>query len=595
MQRMLSFVAAGGVCLAVSGGVIAKPSSFAEIAPSDTAVLVNIPNFSAVKASFERTGLMDLWNDPSLRQWFENFAADALEDIESGLEEFNVTMDDLRAPQGMAGSAVWISAPEGDPEAGVINFMMAGDFGDDADTMAETVATMIERIEDEGNFTISYDDFGDHEITVLTRVDAGDDDGWENPADSMEPDALHYVRSGSVLMMGTSLTAIENALDALGGRDIDSAADSADLAATLAQHPGGVQAYAALLNKPLFSLTQRLADMDESMIPLDMLEKLGLLEVRAASIGLNMEPRAGMMEQTFGVLVGQKKGLLTLIDVPPARFQPPAFANADAASVGMYQFNISGLLPLLRQVVEGSEDPNMQMMAGQLPMIEQTVGPILNSLGTRIYAVQSFTRPLSATSERNLVAIDLKSRDEFMGALAGFAPMLGMEARDFQGNQIWAMPDGGGMMLPIDIAIAAAGNFAYFGSPQAIEDALRQADRAGGLAQEEAFTSAMSAVANEGLSFGWTDMRQTLRHAEWMWKNQEAIIRERVTAMFGDDPEFDDWRKEMIEEELANMPEWMKNPPNIDAILKHVGNTVFEFEITDDGIRGRSVWLKPAN
>lgn len=459
MHRSLSFVLAGGLSLGLTGVLAAQPSRFADLAPSNTAVIIDIPNFGAARGSLERSGLMALWNDEALRNWFDEATKEPLEEMREGLDTLNLTMDDLKAPSGVSGLAFWLDAPADRPTEGEFHMLVAADFGEEADTMAETIKTMIERGEEEDAFEVGYDQFGDIEIVVLTMPEPEDEWGMD---DNPFSNKLHYARHGSFLTLSSSMDAMEDALDAIGGKDIESAADSADLAATLAQHPDGVQGYAALLNAPLFAQTQRLAEADALEVPLDILAAAGLLEVRAASIGLNLEPRMGLMEQTVGVLMNEKKGLFSLMDVEPQRFQPPAFVGADSAAINMFQLDLPGILPLVRQIVNDSEDPEMQMIAQQLPMAEQMAGPILGALGTRIYVAQSYSRPFSVTSERFLVAIDLKDREAFNNALAGIAPMMGLETRDFQGNQIWSMPMGG------DFAISTAGGFVYMGDRKSV-------------------------------------------------------------------------------------------------------------------------------
>lgn len=582
MHRSLSFLLAGGLSLGLTMAALAKPERFADLAPENTAFIVDIPNFTKTHEAFNRSGLTAIWNDPSLRSWFDKVTEEPLSDFKEQLDAVNLKLEDIKTPSGVAGLAIW--APAKDSGSDEPNLLAAADFGDNAEDMAETINTLIERGERDKKFTVTHDKFGDIEITSLTLIEEedGDDeddwDDWDDDSPSL-PSTMHYARHGNFIAISSSMDALEDALDAIGGKDINSVADAPALAATLAQHPSSVQAYAAFLTGPLFK--------DTEPAQLEIFKALGVSEVRAASVGLNFESANGLMEQTFGVLMNQKKGLFSLINLGPARFQPPAFIDADTASFNMFQFNFAGVIPLLKETVQNTTSEEIKSIGEGLPMIEPMAGPILNSLGSKIFVVQSYARPFSAESQRMLVAIDLADQNAFNTAVAGFGPMLGLEARDFQGNQIWSTAGA-------PIAIGSNSSYTFIGNTQAVEGALRQTSTSSSLAQESRFTNAVANLSNAGLGFGWSDTAQVLRYTEWAFKNQEAIIRQHMSTMFGDDPEFAEWREEMIKEAISEIPDWQKNPPNFDALLRYVGDSVFEMTSSSDGFRGKMIWLKPA-
>jgi hypothetical protein len=178
-------------------------------------------------------------------------------------------------------------------------------------------------------------------------------------------------------------------------------------------------------------------------------------------------------------------------------------------------------------------------------------------------------------------------------------PMVGFESRDFQGNQIWS-PPAGGMMLGDAIAIGMGAGWVFIGPTPGVEDSLRQAGAPDNskLASEARFKAAVRPLGNQGIGYSYADLGPMFEWFEWYGKNAEKIVEAQTAKMFGEDPPADDeerqWREDAKKNALENIPAWMKDPPPMALVKKHIGDVVAEYKSTADGFEGRSLVLRPA-
>jgi hypothetical protein len=181
------------------------------------------------------------------------------------------------------------------------------------------------------------------------------------------------------------------------------------------------------------------------------------------------------------------------------------------------------------------------------------------------------------------------------------ATQIGLVSRDFQGTQVWSMPPdsqlAGMMGTAPDVAIAIGFGNMFIGPENVVESALRLAAQGGkegavSLANEKSFQQAKRVVSPKGFSFSYTNINRTIDYAKWYLAHYDEIMKAQMEQMVGqiDDPDI----KKMMQENQPEEPAWMKDIPDLDILAKHMGDSVTEFQRSDDGMRGRTVWLRPA-
>jgi len=617
---MLSSTAA---LLAAMPALGAEAITISDIAPPTSFMVMSVPNFTEAKAAFDRTGLKEIWEEESVKKFIEEHTKELAEDWVKSLESLDIDPDDLSLPTGAVGVALWIGPnPDAEEERGVHALLFA-DFGENAQAMNDHFITAIEDSEEKGEIEIERDEY--EGTTILVMIDqeqSTDGEAEEADEDDVEIDEedlddgmsgleeespfhlerVYFAHHGNHLLMCTELGSMERALDRLAGKTIPCVEDNPDLAASVAQLAADHHAHAVVLAAPLMALLEDAGENEITLGPVGqvrpILDALGISGIRSVSTSFKFDAEDAMLEQSIAMLAPEKKGLLALASPAPVAVGAPAFVSPDASMVTRVQFDFSGIFPLIKTIMK--EFPaEAEQAAFFIESAEKDIGPILANLGPEIVIAQSLTRPFSAESQRTLVAIKSKDASALTESLTQMAAMIGADSRDFQGNMIWSLNPQMMPMLPpqaADMAFSVASGYLFVGPTADVESAIRQAAAGAdnpSLNSDPRFQRAVKPLAPESLAFSYSDMRQVLDYMDWTFKNMEQMVEAEIKATYGDDPEFKEWRDQMIEQAKADLPGWMKEIP-IEAAAKHMGDAVMEVHSTPEGFRIRSLYLRPA-
>ncbi len=608
-------------CLIMTcAGASAQQLTIADLAPEEAFLILGVDNAKSTIASFKKTGSFALFNDPEMRQWFGELIEEPMSEFQGFLDSIDASAEDFSEPSGMMGMAVWLNATKEGAQgndAMPAHFLVSAEFGDDAVKMHDMIVRAFEAGEDEDSLTYSKEAMGEAQIYTVrpTEVEvddaAGDDwdddewgdDEWANEAGGMSagPEEFFYARHGEVLMLSTSLGDMENALSRIEGVGFDNASGTAAYS-RLKPAGNSYDAYAVLINGPLYDMADSMAGDDENQLAMmgvppimTILDAVGLSEVRGASMTVSFDHEKGDTVGELFVSAPRLRGLMGLLNVPDKAFKVPSFVSQDAASISMFQVDLAGLFPAIKQALNNMP-PEIAQQGQMLGMIEPSVQPLLAQLGPEIFITQTYRRPFDVDSQEVLVAIGTKDANAITNAFAQMAPMAGLEGRDFQGNQIWSMPEGGGGMLPIGSGGASIGfgfGYMFVGPDNAVEGAMRQAANGdSAFANDKGFQNAMKALSNNGLSFAYQNMEETLAYQAWTAKNMDKIIDKQIDQMFGD---FDDeeMKQQMRESMMEANP--MGGMPDMKNLAKYIGDSVMEYQLVDGGIKGTFVLLRADN
>ncbi|MCA9294301.1 MAG: hypothetical protein KDA20_10850 [Phycisphaerales bacterium] len=601
-SNLLLTLSCAGAALTLIPSAIAG-ATIAEIAPPSTIFIAGTNNFTALHDAFKRAGVMDIWDDPSIQSWIMSGAKDSLEKLEGDLDDLGFKLEDLAPPQGPAGLAVFID-PTAVDETDRFQMIAIADFGAEADNMSKFLTATLDEAERKGEVNLSDETYRNVTIYTAERIEADepavedeDDMEWdwegqdEAPNGPFAMDKVMYAWSGSSLVYGTNLDAIQDSIDHLAGQAIKSIADDQTYLDALAM-VGKQEAFAVARTEPIFTMMER----EEAAMgggPMTAIMKAtGLRDIHALSMGMTFDTPGAVSQWTLAGLVPHRAGIFELFENPAQAFTPPSFAGGDAMSLAAFQFDFAGVVPLARKII-AELPPQMQEGANQmLPQVEMMAGPILANLGPRVYSMQSISRPFSATSQQMLFAIQAKDEAQLRQTIAGFAPMMQFQSRDFMGGQIWAPASTMPGVPEISLGIAA-GHF-FVGPTNALESAIRTAADANAprLANEARVKKALASLPAQGLGYTWSDLKQGMEYMKWSFENQEKILREQMAANWGDDPEFAPFIEEEIQNQMANMPDFMKHIPNLDPVYKVLGDMVSEYHFTDQGVVMKGSLLK---
>ncbi len=612
VQARASAACSATTVLLLCAGASAGDLTIRDFAPPQTIFIAGADNTSALMEAFNRTGFRALWDEESTQEWLKKSMSDFTPGLTEGMEGIGLKKEDVTPPTGACGVAMWWGAPEEAGGAPTDISLVMGDYGQGAQAMHDTIVAALEKAAEKGELELTEKD---HEgVTVWTvKMTPADDEGaddadeWQDMGqaggmtswlDKLGEEPGFYARVGDYLLLSTNVDAIGSAIDRAQGEKQASVDENADFAQVRRQI-GTTQGYAAFVVSSAMAYLKAELDRNpdaagEMAQALPMFDVLGISDVRALGAGVKFDGEAGMMETPLVALAAQKRGLLALFDLGGG-FDAPSFIGPDAASAMLFRFNFAGVLPLVNQVIATLPEEEAAEAQGMIGMMSMTAGPILANIGPEIHVSSHYDRPFSADSSKTLFALAVKDAAAVAQSMAGLQGMLGLESRDFQGNQIWSA--GQGMMEAPSIGLGFGRLFV--GPTAVVENAMRQAGAPDGpsLAGEQRFKDSTRALNARGMMFSWTDMAKAADWYDWSSKNMEKIVKAQMAEAFGPDEPADEeerqWRREAEESALAQIPAWMKDMPSGEMIKKHVGDVVTEMRSTDAGFEGRVIWLRP--
>jgi hypothetical protein len=606
--RPAGVIAALLLCIAVARAGPGDNRTLASLAPAQSFLALSIDDWPRARAAFDASPLGHLWKEPSVKEFVKALVAGAAESIDprggdwfaEQLRDLGLEADDLREPTGAAGVALFLTPADAAAEKPrhALHLLAVADFGEGAPAMADAIERAIRTGVVKGKARADQEQYEGQSIHVL-RPAAGDEAPDEEPSDPAPWDmsgitTLRIVRVGPVIALSTSKPTIEATIDrllGLGGKESDTLGGTRAYQDALSQHHR--DAHGTLVFVPTDSFRSSLArkpDPDAGgfdVDPMAILDALGLSSIKSVGVALRLDAEHGAVEQSVGIVAPEKTGLLSMLDASMRAFEPPPFVGSDAASISVLAVRFDRLVPTLRAVLQAMPEAIRAMAGEQFDAAEKAITPVINTLDNEVSILTTYKRPLGPTSERYVVAVRLKDPLALANLLTGFAPAVGMEPRDFQGNQIYESPaDAGGVSLGIGAGYAFAASHV-----EDIENALRLASEPASprLASSDRFRAAAANLPPDAAGYMFSSIAESMAWMYWTVENADKIHEDMLKDLDLDDED----RRDAMAAFAREQPAWMKRLPPLAVLLRHLGDTVMDLRATPDGFRARSLMLQP--
>lgn len=608
IRRLLAVTSVAA--LTIVSPVLAQ-TTIERIAPENSVFVIGVKNAQESMQRVQRTALWSFWQSNEMKELRGDLVKELSEGLDKAFRELGVEEGTLAPPTGALGLAVFpvMNQETGMPEAALL---IMADYGENAEKTNELILAALNYAEKEVDLEYEEEDIAGRTLYVidLSSMNADADDDMDDfggmggmmpmgdPSDMFEGiEKLYYVRDAGVLMFGTDLASLAEALEAVDGRGRAGVGERAEFRGVMDQI-GENDIYAVLLTRDIMDLLAATDPMGMMMMMRPTLRAL-VGEVQGYGMAVRFDTPAAMVEQSLGIYMPRgKRGLTVLMDRPAPRAMLPAFISSDTISYSSFTFNFSGLMGVIRDVVNSNF--MLQAQAGEgLDQIEPVVNQLTATLGTQIHSASTLTRPITAGSRQMLTAIECTNPTEFENLFAGMAAQAGMEPRDFLGQRIYTVDDAMlGMMMggmpgaeAPSISLGIGGGFVMIGTTPAVEQGLRATGEPGaaGLTGNARFRRAMSALSNEPVvAWGYSEIVDTIEATILQQLMQQEQFVEEL-RQWGDD-EFADEVQADIDEQRAVIQRI-----NFDQIRQYVGPSSWELRSVADGFIGRSYLLAPAN
>jgi len=544
-------------CIAASAP--AADLAIEQFAPQSSVIVVSHPGAEGLYNRIKETPLMKmLEGSGDLPEW-ELMNIEELLDSGSGpLSDAMRTMhEEGTLIENMAkitmGLAMYTSE---DPETGGIlpHILMFLDYSSQDDEMRSAITELVNDAGKDAGETL---DISGRECFVKPGTEGDDPQGG---GFSMGPDIsalqtqdtyLCMDEEASVLLMATSVSGMQRAIEALEGEAVaDPLSDSDDWK--------GIQSMIGGSGPSIVLLTSHLGDMVSAFDSSGMMGFLGGTLVAATgrinAIGIHVEEGENptLLRAKGGLYMPEgKSGLVELISKNTDREALPPLLETEIYGLARYNFDFGGLIDWIKGIIRSNPFIQAQGMQS-LQQIEPTLSALMDSLKDSVISMESISRPITKNSVISIMAMESNDTQKFNDAFTVFASDMGMEQGDFQGHTIYTMENATTMPGMFgsgvdEIAVAMGGDYVMMGNRSGIEEALRNVGNRGELELSPNLKAAFATLPDRPLS-GWS-VQDIFRFMDDAMEIDELQMEQSLKELAEDDAELaEEIRAEMKEE-----------------------------------------------
>jgi hypothetical protein len=353
------------------------------LVPPETIVLADINNFNQLWTQFEKTNIYQLYKDPAMAAFINNFKTKLQEKKQQPESEYLRTIIDAGVlPQGRLAAALVIDKQT--PEANEPPVLVIAQWGDKIDKIKETIDKIVSKAVEDGAHRQTEDYRGVEIVTI----------------ESKPPQSLNYCFIDDCLIGSTSPNVLKFVIAQVKGAGSTTLDDDRDFAATMnAVNPsnaGRIDLYVNIKQIIKTELSEDATGKTKTLI-----DNLGLNNV--TSFGGCIEPAGGPGDSTTAKAIlkidGAKEGICKMLDLESAPLRMPPFIDASACSVSVVNLNIKKAFGELTNILTRFS-PQMASLV-YMPILPpgpqgepglQLKSDIIDYLGSQIIVAQSIDK-----------------------------------------------------------------------------------------------------------------------------------------------------------------------------------------------------------
>jgi len=366
----------------------------AKLLPPETILLADINNFNQLWAQIEKTNFYQLYEDPAMAPFINNFKNKWREQKqESEKEIIRMIGDSGVLPQGRLSVALVFDKQM--PDANEPSILVIAQWGDKIDKVKELADQIVRKaIEEEEGARRQTEDYRGVEIITIEKK---------------PPEALSYCFIDDCLIASTNPNVLKFVIAQVKGAGSTTLADDRDYNTTgKAIDPsiaGRIDLYVNIKEAIKIELTKDNTGKAKAMI-----ENMGLNNV--TSFGCNIEPAGGPGGATLGKAIlkidGAKAGICKMFEIETGPIRMPRFIADSACSISVVNLNIKKAFEELANILTRFSP----QMAAILYMPVLPPGPngepglqlkadIIDHFGSQIILAQSIDKPQPDNNRRS--------------------------------------------------------------------------------------------------------------------------------------------------------------------------------------------------
>jgi len=405
LPKVVSTFAIVLLCSSFCVGALPKT---AKLVPSETIVLVDIDNFSLLRAQFEKINLYKLYKDPAMGAFFDDVKTKWEEKKQQADNEiFRIIADAGALPRGRAAIALVLNEQTKDANEPPAVFII--EWGDNIDKARAAVDKIVQKAIEDGSHR-KTDEYRGVDITIITDESS---------------ETLSYCFIDDCLIGSTNSDILEFVIAHIKGADSPTLADDNDYADTIktvgSSAGGQIECYVNI--KQLIETTIAEDTFGKAKT---LIDNLGLNNVISlgCSVDLAGGPGGSSSAKAFLKIDGAKNGICKMLEVESATLRIPQFIPASACSVSFVNLNIKKAFEELANILN-SISPQFAVIL-YMPLMPpgpqgepalQLKADFIDHLGSQIIIAQSINKsPSNVASQpsradtQSIVAIAIENR-----------------------------------------------------------------------------------------------------------------------------------------------------------------------------------------
>jgi hypothetical protein len=549
VARLETLIVAALALVAGRVGAVVPPAE--KLLPPDTLFVLSSPDWGKLREVYRKSPQSQFWDDPAMKPFREKFRAKWDEEFVKPLErDLGVKLDDYSTLlQGQVTLAVTQEGWQGkEKDDGNPAFLFLLDSRDKSDVLKTNLAALRKKWSDSGK-PIKTEKLRDVEFAIvpLTTNDVpktlkqffpqhqqvqelGKDN--EQPATT---DELVIGQYESLLIVGTTVKAVEKVVLRLADNSAPTLADQADFEASRQALFRDAPVYGWFNAKTFIEVMLRAIAGQESSsapspLPIPPVGKLiaasGLNGVKTLAFGYRDTGDGRLFELFLAVPEAGRAGLTRLLTLTPKDSAPPAFVPADVVKFQRWRIDGQNAIGTIEKTLgsisaEALNTWNFLLSNGndsaRLNDPDYDIRKnLFGNLGDDLIAYEKLPRGDSAlekASPPSIVLIGSPNPDQLAAALKGLLVILtpdgaNPKSREFLGKKIFsvklpALPMGGSPTANRTLSYVASRGYVAFSTDDAIlEEFLRSGEgQTKPLRDTPGLTEAIARVG--GPSTGW--------------------------------------------------------------------------------------------
>lgn len=539
-----------------------------QLLPADTLLVVAIPDCAKMRGLWGQLPYCQLWNDPAMKPFRDNFVTRWQSDVVSPLErDLGVKFNDFSSLlQGQFAFAVTQDGWQG-KDAAAPGWLLLLDARDKSDQLKSLLAGLRKQWVDAGK-TVQTEKIRDVEFVVVT-LSSNDiprtlrrffpqrqeirELGKESEKAAPDGDRLVIGQIQSLLIVGSSVKTVTKAVLRLTGGPLPGLADDATFAADHLAHFRDAPAFAWFNAKPCVDvLAHRSPEKPNPLapnpFPLPQPEKfipgLGLSGLKTVTFAFRAGADGLLMELFLGVPESARQGIFKLLATEAKDSNPPVFVPADAVKFWRCRLNGPQAMATLEKMIGDVSPQTLNSLNFLINTGEEAVKPqeptynlrkdLFGNLGDDLILYRKAaagTAPADPDSAPSLLLVGTPNPELLVRALRGAfvirsADGLSPKMREFLGRKVYSISLPGSSASPA-LYYAASGGYVAFSTEVALLEEYLRSGESQKKSLSETPDLAEAAQKVGGQSTGWFGYEN---RAETMRANFDALRQSRPAA-----------------------------------------------------------------